>query len=328
MMRKGYILLFFIFFTSFLYAHLCDNVFRQANSLIVKPETYSLVVKDRTSFKIFLQNNMDRGIAEISLIPESPAFDFEVTPKKMSIPKDRQVYFEVTLIPKSGIRTGNYPVKFRLVGGGREFKSFTLEGLAEAANREKSTDLSKLPVVKSTYTSPVIDGSFNDECWKASTILSNFCSLKGPEAIYKTWVMMTFDRNNLYIGVFCRDEDVEKLSSEDRVEIIISPAGNGNGFIMSFSPSGTPIYKKYDSAKQVSQWDASEIKWEGIKKETYWSMEIAIPLHLIKTPKEKEVWDIRINRIKASGNKETSFWAMDSSGYHQEKEMGKVVLLP
>lgn len=315
-------------FPSFIYAHLCDNVFRQADSLIVKPETYSLIVKDRTSFKIFLQNNMDRGIAEISLVPESPAFDFEVTPKKMSIPKDRQVYFEVTISPKPGIRTGNYPVKFRLVGGGREFKSFTLEGLAEAANKEKTLDLSKLPVIKPTTIPPVIDGSFSDECWKTSCMLSNFCSLKGSEAIYKTWVMMTFDRSTLYIGIFCRDEDVEKLTSEDRLEIIISPPGDSSGFIMSFSPAGLPVYKRFDANRNVSQWNPSGIKIEGIKKETYWSMEIAIPLYLIQIPKEKDVWNIRITRIKASGTKETSFWAMDTTGYHQEKEMGKVVFLP
>ncbi|MCM8760481.1 MAG: hypothetical protein NC832_02035, partial [Candidatus Omnitrophica bacterium] len=153
-------------------------------------------------------------------------------------------------------------------------------------------------------------------------------SLKGPEAFYKTWVMMTFDRDNLYIGVFCRDEDIEKISSEDRIEIIISPPGDGSGFIMSFSPAGTPVYKKYDAKRQVSSWNISEIRYAGIKRENYWSLEIAIPFHLIKYPKEKEVWEIRITRIKASGTKEASFWAMDATGYHQERGMGKVVFLP
>ena len=63
------------------HALLSDNVFRQADKLIVKPETYNLVVKDKTTFKIFLQNNMDRGIADISLIAESPVFDFTIKPE-------------------------------------------------------------------------------------------------------------------------------------------------------------------------------------------------------------------------------------------------------
>ena len=75
------------------HAHLCDNVFRQADKLIVKPETYNLVVKDKTTFKIFLQNNMDRGIADISLIAESPAFDFTIKPQRMAIQKDQRTYF-------------------------------------------------------------------------------------------------------------------------------------------------------------------------------------------------------------------------------------------
>lgn len=328
MMRKRYVLGILVVSSTLLYAHLCDNVFRQADSLIVKPETYSLIVKDKTTFKIFLQNNMDRGIAEISLVPESPAFDFSVSPSKMSIPKGRQVFFEVTLSPKAGIKTGNYPVKFRLVGGGREFKSFTLEGLAEAAGKEARDDLSKLPVIKQTDTPPVIDGILNDTCWKTSTILSNFCSLKGSEAVYKTWVMMSFDKDNLYIMAFCRDEDIEKLSAEDRIEIIISPPGNSSTFIMSFSPAGSPVYKRYDAKKNVYQWNVSDIKYACMKKENYWSLEVSLPFYLIKIPKGKEVWDLRITRIKASGTKETSFWAMDFSGYHQEKELGKVVFLP
>ena len=89
------------------FGHLCDNVFRQADKLIVKPETYNIVVKDKTTFKIFLQNNMDRGIAEIKLIPESSAFDFSVTLAKMKIPKDKRVFFEVTMSTKKATKTGN-----------------------------------------------------------------------------------------------------------------------------------------------------------------------------------------------------------------------------
>ncbi|HOK56118.1 MAG TPA: sugar-binding protein [bacterium] len=315
--------------SSFLYAHLCDNVFRQADSLIVKPETYSLVVKDKTTFKIFLQNNMDRGIAEISLIPESSAFDFEVTPKKMSIPKGRQVYFEVTIYPKPEIKTGNYSIKFKLVGGGREFKSFTLGSTMEE-KKETQIDISKLPNIKPIETPPVIDGLFGDEAWKKATVLSNFTSTKGSEAIYKTWTLLTYDRNNLYIGIYCRDENLQNLTSDDKVEIILSPSGNGSGYVLSFSPVGNPVYKKYDKTKQVSEWNPYGIKYAVNKVQNYWGIEISLPFSSmnISSPKEKEIWSIRITRFKTSGIQETSFWAMDITGYHSEKNLGKIVLNP
>ncbi|MCM8784779.1 MAG: hypothetical protein NC827_04985 [Candidatus Omnitrophica bacterium] len=326
-MKKEYLVFFFMSLCVFIYAHLCDNVFRQADKLIVKPEVYNIVVKDKATFKIFIQNNMDRGIAEISLEPESYAFDFNVTPKKMSIPKNAQVFFEVTITPKQGIRTGTYPLKFRLVGGGKEFKSFTLESLTEKKETTYDFDLSKLPVIKPTTNPPIIDGSFGDQCWKNSTILSNFCSLKGSEAFYKTWAMITFDKDNLYIGVFCKDDSVEKLSPEDVIEINISPPNDGSCFIISFSPAGTLTYKKYDAKKQVTNMNISEIRYASMKKENYWSFEAIFPFNLIKKPKENDVWDIRITRIKTTGTKEISFWAMDATGYHQEKGMGKILFM-
>jgi len=312
-----------------LYGHLCDNVFRQKDALIVKPETYSLVVKNRTSFKIFLQNNMDRGIAEISLIPESAAFDFAVTPAKMSIPKGEQVYFQVTLTPKTEIRTGNYPVKFRLVGGGREFKSFTLEGLAQE-QAGGNVDTSRLPQAGLVLSpAPVMDGNLNDVCWRNAAILSNFRSQAGPEPAYKTWVLMTFDRSNLYLGIMGKDESTHNLSPEDCIEIILSPGRpDSSGFFMAFYPAGTPRYKRYD--KQIYEWNPHGIRCETVRRENDWSMEISVPLSEIETkyPSEKSLWNVRFTRIKESGTKETSFWAMDTTGYHSEKGLGKIVITP
>ncbi|MFN4228111.1 MAG: sugar-binding protein [Candidatus Ratteibacteria bacterium] len=327
-MKRKYLIFHFLILCIYGYAHLCDNVFRQADKLIVKPEIYNIVVKNKTTFKIFLQNNMDRGIAEISLEPESSAFEIDITPKKLSIPKNSQVFFEVTITPKQGIKTGNYPLKFRLVGGGREFKSFTLKSLMEKKEIIYDSDISKLPVIKATTNPPIIDGSFADQCWKNATILSNFSSTKGSEAFYKTWVMITFDKDNLYIGVFCKDEFIEKLSHEDTIEINISPPNQGSGFIVFFSPVGTLTCKKYDAKKQISNLNIEDIKYASIKKENYWSFEMVIPFYLIKKPKENEIWDIRITRIKTSGTKETSFWARDADGYHQEKGMGKILFIP
>lgn len=138
--------------TSIVHAHLCDNVFRQPGKLIVKPENYNMVVKEEATFKIFLQNNMDRGIAEISLLADSPAFDFKISPEKMTLPKDQKVFFTVTMHSKDGVKTGYYPIHFRLVGGGREFESFSLDVQSSAPEKEtEKRDMANLLVVRQLY---------------------------------------------------------------------------------------------------------------------------------------------------------------------------------
>jgi len=154
--NKILLVIFFVPITVYhtAYAHLCDNVFRQKDKLIVKPETYNITVKDKATFKIFLQNNMDRGIAEISLIAESPAFDFEINPKKMPLPKDQRAFFQVSMTPKSTTRTGNYTINFRLVGGGKQFKSFNLsmgkEAVTQKADVETESDEKKVKETETT----------------------------------------------------------------------------------------------------------------------------------------------------------------------------------
>jgi hypothetical protein len=335
LMKRSLSLVAVLFFVSAFSAHphLCDNVFRQADSLIVKPETYTLVVKESTTFKVFLQNNMDRGIAEISLIPESSSFDFSVTPQKMSIPKGRQVYFQVTLSPRPGIRSGNYEIKFRLVGGGREFKAFTLDSLAQEAGAKKESipDTSKLSQVRRSNGAPAIDGNLNDPVWKNAAVLSRFISSTGAEPSYPTWALMSFDRDNLYLGVFCRDEDTGKLSPRDRIDIILSSESGGmSGFLLSFPYAGAAKCQKYGRENKAAAWNLPGMKYSIMKKDKNWSLEISVPFSDLNTlaPMLKSVWNVRINRYKESGLKEKSFWAMDSSGYHNEKKLGMVVMYP
>lgn len=86
-MRKhaGYLPILFVVAVSArtAHAHLCDNVWRQADKLVFKPEVTQLVVKDKASFKIHVQSNMDRGIAKnMRLVGKSEAFDVSVEPER------------------------------------------------------------------------------------------------------------------------------------------------------------------------------------------------------------------------------------------------------
>lgn len=306
-------------------AHLCDNVFRQADRLIVKPETYNIVVKDRTTFKIFLQNNMDRGIAEISLQASSSAFDFVITPARMSIPKDARAYFEVTMIVKSNAGTGSYPVSFRLTGGGRQFKSFSLN------SRGESNPASSLLQVKRASTSPSLDGVLNDAIWRSAAVVSNFSSTRGGKALFPTVALLTYDGDALTIGVRCSDEATDSLTADDRLDIFLAVnATRKPTYHIRVAATGTASFGKYLDTSSYVQWDCKGGRFDVSREKKAWSAEIAVPFAAlgIRCPASAQKWCLRIDRNKASGTKEKSYWAADSSGYNSESNFGEILVAP
>jgi len=305
--------------------------------LIVKPETYNIIVKDKTSFKIFLQNNMDRGIAEIMLRAESPAFNFIITPKKMRIPKNARVYFAVTMIPRKTTKTGRYPIKFRLVGGGKEFKSFGLDIKSKEKEMQSAPSVVSLPSrkyegdkgllkVQPLSTSPIVDGQLNDECWKNSVVISNFASMFGGKALYQTLVFLNYDKKALYFGIYCLDGISSK---EDKVTIFLAKGAIGY-YSFVFPLAGSPFYKKYVKREPVNGWKPLDIKYSLQKSKKAWVAEISIPFEVLDSalPVAKEKWFLRIERVKSGGESESSFWAADSSGYHNKNGFGEFLIIP
>lgn len=361
-------------------ANMLDNVFRQADKLIVKPETYNLVIKDKATFKVFLQNNMDRGIADISLIAESPAFDFVVKPQRMSIQQDQKTYFEVTMTPKTAVKTGNYTINFRLVGGDdkRLFKSFSMK-MAEAEEpakaTAKSTDVvpkdantvtptpaspvtrpssakantqpvnpatptppSDNPAAKTLFATarsateaPVIDGTLNDSIWERAAVLSGFSSDSGGQAVYDTTAQFTFDKDMLYLSVLCSDEDISLLRESDFIEIRLSKNyPNSLAYSIKLTSGNTASFKILSHDKPDGRWIPSGLDFATEKAGRSWSMELAIPFSAIGTPAPRtgEKWQLRINRNKASGNTEQTFWAADELGANSPKGFGVIGFAP
>ena len=330
-----------------LQAHLCDNVFRQADKLIVKPETYNLTVKDKAEFKVFLQNNMDRAIAEISLIAESPAFDFEVTPKSMSVPTDRKVYFLVTMTPKQGTKTGNYPINFRLVGGGRQFKSFSLNMPAEhdppkdtvataAPASEKKSEKeqpakSSLLNMRRTGSKPTINGILNEHAWKEAAVASNFSSSDGGQAAHQTIALLMYDDRFIYFGIYCCDDDTDALTDGDKVKVKFSTTrGEDALYAMIFPAVGSPFYEKAIKKGESPAWSLRGIEYCITNDKESWSVEAAVPLSALgaRPPTAAERWFLRIERDKVNAGAEKSYWAGDDAGYNRTEKMGEILVVP
>lgn len=351
-------------------AQLCDNVFRQADKLIVKPETYNIVMKDKATFKIFLQNNMDQDIADISLIPDSLAFDFNVSPKQMAIPQNQRTFFEVTMTPRPAVKAGTFTVNFQLVGGKdqRLFKSFSMKwedagsnqappaatpgaatprkqgrpdsrkpaarpaaaNLLPIANVPRDTNL-LVATARPTGTRPEIDGQLNDATWNKAAVLANFSTASGDQAIYDTTALVTFDAAHLYLGILCNDENAERLSDADSIEAIFTPSKPYSpSYSIKVTALNTPSLKMFLTDGTATDWPASGISFAVEKAKRAWMLELAIPLTALgaNAPKNPELWQLRINRTKAGGNTEQSYWSADSAGINSAKGLGVIRLQP
>lgn len=328
------IVLYLFLFDSVVYPHLCDNVFRQADKLIVKPENYNMIVKDEATFKVFLQNNMDRAIAEISLLAESSVFDFTITPDKMSIPKDQRVFFTVTLRPKSEVKTGSYPIHFRLLGKGREFESVSLdiqgvvEGVTAEVEKAEEIDLANLLTVKPTSHSLQLDGVLGEELWEEASVASNFSSLKGGGAIYQTVVLITYDEEYLYFGIHCLNDDSQDLVEGDKIELRLATESLGYHYHSIILPAeGSPSFEKFLEEEGTSPWQDHNIKHAIRRDKKFWTLELTIPFGDEFSPQQGKKIYLRIIRTKVSGEAEESYWAADSSGYNKEEGFGEFILV-
>ncbi|HNQ34874.1 MAG TPA: hypothetical protein PKN80_02295 [bacterium] len=320
-------------------AHLCDNVFRQQDKLIVKPENYNLVVKDRLTFKIFLQNNMDRGIAEISLQADSPAFDFQITPARMSIPKDQRAFFEVTMSPHPGVASGNYGVNFRLVGGGREFKRFSLNTGGEAAGPAAGTEPGRTAPaeskasrfqVRAMSTPPQVDGQPGDPAWKGAAVASKFSSRAGGNAVNQTYGLLGYDSSRFYLAVFCRDERPEQIGLRDQVRIWLAGPAGAPVYGVTISAAGSQTTSRIEASGKQSAWSPAGLKQSVSRQKDGWLVECSIPFSDLNLsgPQLVRPWFLRLERFKASGVSEESYWSADASGFNSERGYGQFIMAP
>lgn len=319
-----------------LFCHLCDNVFRQADKLIVKPESYNIVIKDKTTFKVFLQNNMDRGIAEISLQAASPSFDFSISPNKMAIPQNQRVFFQVTMTTRAGVSTGNYPVFFKLTGGGREFKSFSLNTQGEGTGSSSAAPAqggasSHLLILRRINGALKIDGVLDDGMWSSSAVLSNFATAGGGKALFQTVALLAYNSQSLNMGLRFADEDTSKLTADDKADVFIAFQNpKQSSFHIAVNSEGKAFFDRKENKQGSIAWNVSGARYSVSKMKKTWFAELSVPFSAfgISSPSSPGKWYLRVERSKASGRKEKSFWAADNSGYNNETGFGQVIINP
>ena len=206
-------------------AHVCDDVWRDVDKLVLKPEVTNLVVRDRTSFKVYMQNNMKRTLVPtMRLIGTSPAFHVTVTPKRgygPLAPGERYEY-TVTLKVKKGQSSGKYPLTFRLVGSvrrhSRAIKTLRMDAVRQEARRPTRRKRFLVPDLKAVGP-PTIDGRLEEACWQRALKCSGFTRAGGQRARRRTQVLIGALPQTLYLGLGCQWRAAEAEDLHDAVTI-------------------------------------------------------------------------------------------------------------
>ncbi len=164
-----------------------------------------------------------------------------------------------------------------------------------------------------TDSAITIDGKLTETDWYKAPHITNFTEQEpreGAKPTEKTEVAFLYDKNNLYVGVWCWDSKPNEIRAtkmkrdshwwtEDNFELIISPFNdNRNGYLFITNPNGmlTDVLVT-DGGK------ATNISWNGIWdvattiNDKGWFAEFMIPFSTLKFPdKVEQVWGLNMER--------------------------------
>ena len=179
-----------------------------------------------------------------------------------------------------------------------------------------------------------LDGDLSEPAWLNANRISNFTQrelIEGEPVTEKTEVAIVYSKNELYLGIWCYDNEPDKIVSkemsrdfdwgvDDNFEVIISPFNdNRNGYLFVTNPNGA----------LADVWVGDEgkdfnIDWNGVwdvaveRNDQGWFAEMVIPFSTLKFRKDSaQVWAINFER-NIRRKKEQVMWQGWSRLYELE----------
>jgi hypothetical protein len=205
---------------------------------------------------------------------------------------------------------------------------FVVQLLAAQPAVEDFKKIFRLEITE-TDTPVVIDGKLDDKAWTTANVGTDFWQ-KVPffaaGADPRTEVMLSYDKDNLYVATKCfQKEDIiiqslkrDEYWDNDGIAIVLDPLNTRtNGFLFGVSASG----QQWDALRSPDDINTDwSNKWysEVRVEEEFWSMEMAIPFRILRfSPDEKE-WGMNFVRNHINENEfhnwtavPESFWPPD-----------------
>ncbi len=169
--------------------------------------------------------------------------------------------------------------------------------------------------IQAMYTDePIkVDGKLIEPAWQKAQHISNFTQRElneGQPATERTEVAVLYDHKNLYIGVWCYDNNVSELvaqgmqrdfaySSDDDFEFILDTYHDGrNGYLFVTNPNAA----RFDALVQ-NNGDRVNKAWNGVWNvkttitKSGWFAEFVVPFSTLKFSNEQEqIWGINFER--------------------------------
>ncbi len=339
-----YIVLGILFVSGDAAGHICDNIFREANKIIIKAEVSNLVIDKEASFKVFMQSNMRRSIASnVTLVGKSKAFDIEIKPPNgYWIRRGKRYEYTVRLKLKPGFKSGNYPINFDAMVDNRRLRSYSMRMAFEEKTPVRS--IQRIPIFSDEV--PTIDGRLAEECWKSALRLQTVLNTKNEKPVMPAAVFLTSNGENIYVAIAVRKNGRQRRAQK-KVETLTESGLNEDfhrmrdHFMVLFAPpEGTEVYgfKVMPSGKwevltfhggKETKHDMvmSGVKAAVINSSNVWNAELCVPVAVMNAEGKiaGKTWRVNIVRDYGETPQETSFWSGTAENYLESEGFGEVV---
>jgi hypothetical protein len=169
-----------------------------------------------------------------------------------------------------------------------------------------------------------IDGELDEPAWQSAQPAKDFIQRDpntGEPASEPTEVRILYDRQNLYIGVYCHDSSPERIivnnirrdfppNDQDTFAFLLDTFHDRrSGYTFSTTPRGGQRDQQFTDTGR-----ATNANWDGVWysqskiNETAWSAEIAIPFKTLRFGEENvQVWGVHFYRYMQR-NGEANSW--------------------
>ncbi len=164
----------------------------------------------------------------------------------------------------------------------------------------------------------ILDGTMNEAAWEVPGISQLYIDYNSTPGSNKTTVKVFYDDENLYIGIFGKEPETEKLSAfahgeiplvfgDDDFEIFFDTNRDLKTFYrLMVNPVGTILNS---SPKGLFSFDFSVKTFVG---DNYWSAEFKIPFAQLneQKPNRKDIWGFNVRRHRQQSDPNQSDWSM------------------
>jgi len=160
---------------------------------------------------------------------------------------------------------------------------------------------------------PKLDGYLDDQVWRQAVPFIGFRMAEpkpDSEPSEKTELRVVYDRDNLYLGIYCSDSEPSKISgqtmahdsveeegmSDDLIRVLLDPfLDKRNAYIFFVNPRGA-------RSEGLASGESYSLNWDGIwdararVNKDGWSAEIKIPFKTISFKPRLENWGLNLER--------------------------------